>query len=347
MKDISEKDLYSRLLATHNALSHLKTETSHRRHNFENDFRSVGDPFIHDLSAILCSKSYRRMSGKNQVASAPFLPHVRNRMTHVSEVVAHSIRTASHLGLNTNLVQAISAGHDIGHVPFGHQGEHYLQTRIGKGFCHELMGVIVAQHIERGGVGLNLTHATLDGMYRHSGKNTSESMTPEAWVNRYADKIAYLFADYNDFIRMQWHCAPELVETMEWFGHNQRSRTIRTMLALCEESAESGRVIFENSEPAQKFNHLRSLMYREYERVVEQDVSARLDPIYEILERSGAIPAWLGIALLTDEEVCRLNSEHRMMNWKSLMDTGLGEILRKTTPEKLFSIDPMNLDLDW
>ena len=347
MKTISDSELLARFVATQGKLSHLRTTVSHRRHTWENDFHALGDPFARDKRVILLSKAYRRMGGKNQVASSHLAPHIRNRATHVSEVVAHSIGIAEHLGLNVMLAEAIAEGHDMGHVPFGHQGEYYLQQKMGVKFTHEMMGVILAQHVERRGHGLNLTRATLEGMYRHSGSNTSPHMTQEAWVVRYADKIAYLFADYNDFGRMNWRCSPELCDLMDWFGKSQRDRSFRTIMALCEESASAGRVTFETSEPAVAFNKLRSLMYVEYGRVVEQDVSGILDRLYKLLDRSQTIPPWLGIALLTDEEVSNFTRDGRMLNWKGVMDTGLGEIISITPREKLFSIDPMSLDLDW
>jgi dGTPase len=347
MKAIPNQELLDRFLATADALAHLKTKSSHRRHVYEVDFQAVGNQFVRDSSVILSSKASRRMGGKNQVASSHYTPHIRNRATHVGEVVAHSIRITEHLGLNTHLTQAIAQGHDIGHVPFGHQGEHYLQSMWNPKFSHEVFGVVIAQHIERRGTGLNLTHATLDGMWRHSGKNTSATMTQEAWVVRYADKIAYLFADYNDFQRLEWRCSPELEQMINWFGSSQRDRTFRTMVALCEESAQSGRVHFETSETAQMFDGLRKLMYAEYDRVVEQDVSRFLDPIYDFLERSKLIPPWLGIALLTDEEVSRLISNPHMLNSKVLMDTGLGEIIKKNNRDHLFAINGIDLDLNW
>jgi dGTPase len=285
------------------------------------------------------------MSGKNQVASSPLTPYIRDRSTHVAEVMAHSGRIAEHLGLNAHLSLAIAAGHDIGHVPLGHQGEHYLVGRMGKPFSHEVMGVVVAQHIERRGEGLNLTHETLDGMYRHSGSNASPTMTPEAWVVRYSDKIAYLFADFNDFRRLRWKCSTELVEAMDWFGRNQRDRTFRTMVALCEESTATGKVSFDSSEPAKKFDALRKLMYREYARVAEQNAARILDPIYDFLERSSLVPPHIGIALLTDSEVRHLVGSTGMLNSKSIMDTGLGEIIE--TYPGLASVDVLSLDLDW
>ena len=347
MRTREQKRLFGLLQETRNGLAHLKTTTFRRRFKYENDLSSVGDPNVRDLSAILSSKAYRRMGGKNQVASLPHTPHIRDRMTHVAEVIAIAGRLAEHLGLNVFLAQAIAAGHDIGHVPFGHQGEDYLRARLNKPFTHEVMGVIVAQHIERCGEGLNCTFETLDGMMRHSGKNESATMTPEASIVRRADKIAYLFADFNDFKRLRWSCAKELNELMRWFGPNQRSRTMRVFVELCAESVTAGRVTFSESVTARNFDHLRNLMYAEYVRVVEQNVARLLDPVYEFLERSKLVPPWLGVALLTDREVCTLTERPHMLNSEEIMRTGLGEIIETTDRGLLDSIDPTNPDLNW
>lgn len=350
MKDISKSDILVSFEKTRGALSKFKTKTSRRRHTWDDNLHAIGDPFVRDLSVILQSKAWRRMEGKNQVSSSSDEPYIRNRATHVHEVIAISVRLAEHLGLNTHLTMAIAAGHDIGHVPFGHQGEHYLKVRLKLGtrsFSHEVMGVVIAQHLERRGAGLNLTHATLDGMFRHSGENASQNMTQEAWVVRYADKIAYLFADYNDFERMNWRCSKELDDIMSWFGAAQRDRVMRTAMALCEESASVGRVTFEKSEAGINFAKLRKLMYQEYSRVTEQNVERFLDPIYDFLEKARVINPWLGIALLTDHEVCRLVSEPHMLDWRRITETGLGEILEKTPLDTLNTIDGTRLDLDW
>ena len=347
MRTRERKRLYGILQDTRSKLAHLKTTEFRRRQIYSDDLSSIGDPFIRDLSAILSSKAYRRMGEKNQVASLPHTPHIRNRQTHVAEVIAIAGRLAEHLGLNTFLAQAIAAGHDIGHVPFGHQGEDYLRKRLGKPFTHEVMGVVVAQRIERQGKGLNCTFQTLDGMMRHSGKNVSDTMTQEAWIVRYADKIAYLFADYNDFARLRWNCNPEIHDLMQWFGKNQRSRTMKACVLLCEESVNSGHVKFDQSVAAKRFDRLRTLMYAEYVRVVEQDVGRILDPVYDFLERSKLVPPWLGIALLTDREVCDLIEKPHMLNSRELMETGLGEIIFATKQDIIYAIDPINPDLNW
>ncbi len=347
MEKISDEELCKRWIVTQNALSHLRTETSHRRYHYPNSIHNTGDLFLRDYSVLKNSKGWRRAMQKNQVATSTAKSHGRNRASHISEVCAHSERVASHLGLNVFLTQAIAVGHDIGHVPFGHQGEHYLQKRTGMNFTHEVMGVIIAQFIERRGFGLNLTHATLDGMWRHSGDNASSDMTQEAWTVNIDDKIAYLWADLNDFSRFDWKCADEVYDIANMFGSSQRHRTFRTMLALCEESAEAGKIQFEKSEEAQLFKKFRKLMYEEYGSLVEQQVEKFLDPIYMFLERSKRIPPWLGIALLTDTEVYAIHRNNDLLCWSHIAKTGLGEIIDLMPRERLFDPDLYKLDLDW
>jgi hypothetical protein len=126
---------------------------------------------------------------------------------------------------------------------------------------------------------------------------------------------------------------------------------MRTMLALCEESVEFGKVSFGSSPPALKFKELYRLMYEECIRVVEQDVDRILDPIYSFLERSGRILPWLGIALMTDAEVYHLTKNGcGLLNSLNIMGTGLGEIIEKAEEVgdgHLSRIDPSKPDLDW
>ncbi|MES2470744.1 MAG: HD domain-containing protein [Patescibacteria group bacterium] len=347
LKRLPEEELHKCFLATQGCLRELRTETSHRRHSRPVDFHSIGDPFVRDFSAIMLSRAWRRMAGKKQIAS-PLISRVRDRDSHTCEVMGNSLRIAEHLGLNTYLTLAIAAGHDIGHVPFGHQGEKYLRVRgLGPTFSHEKMSVIVAQHVERHGEGLNLTHAVLDGMFRHSGKNVVSTMTQESWVVRWTDKITYNFADYDDFQRLRLECDPELYDLADMFGRNHRERTFRTIVGLCEESSDERRVSFKASLIAAHFDRFRNLMYREYVKIAEQNVSEYLDPIYDVLERNKCIPPALGIALLTDEEVYDLAALKRTLTKRDIMATGLGGVIFKTPREVLKNVDMTALDLDW
>jgi dGTPase len=106
------------------------------------------------------------------------------------------------LRLNEDLTEAIALGHDLGHTPFGHDGERVLdrlsRRDIGVGFRHSEQSVRVVEVIEREGQGLNLTKQVRDGILNHASK--SEAMTCEGNVVRLADKIAYINHDIEDAI---------------------------------------------------------------------------------------------------------------------------------------------------
>jgi dGTPase len=278
------------------------------------------------MNRILCSKAFRRLSRKTQVASFPINPHIRDRMSHTGEVTAISVTIADILGLNMSLVQAIALGHDIGHVPMGHPGEAFLAERSGRPFTHEVMGVIIAQKIERHCRGLNLTHQVLEGMFRHSGKNFSPDMTPEAMVVRIADKVAYLFSDYNDFVRMGHPIGHELKVVVESFGANQRKRVAETISAICFESAEKDRVDFSESDAAVRFTELRTLMYEIYPCITAQDPCGVLEPIYKFVEKSGIADPLLVLSLMTDHDIDYLAAQHAL-NSHHIRNTGAGDAL--------------------
>lgn len=139
-------------------------------------------------------------------------------MTHSLEVsqVARTIGRA--LRLNEDLIEAIALGHDIGHTPFGHAGEHALDEAIHeyaiapcrvhedfpREFRHEQQSLRIVDVLEN----LNLTQETRLGIGGHSkgrndlsahdGKPTS---TLEAAVVRISDRIAYLNHDIDDALR--------------------------------------------------------------------------------------------------------------------------------------------------
>ena len=79
-----------------------------------------------DRDKILHTKSFRRLSHKTQVFLAAEGDHFRTRLTHTLEVAQIARTIARALGLNEDLAEAISLGHDLGHTPFGHTGEEAL-----------------------------------------------------------------------------------------------------------------------------------------------------------------------------------------------------------------------------
>jgi dGTP triphosphohydrolase len=329
-------------------LFHGRTKTGRRMHPArDNETLIVDDAFEADEAKLLSSKAYRQLKDKTQVATTALTPLIRYRNTHVAEVQAVSVILSNTLGLNTNLVRAIAIGHDIGHVPLGHQGEKFLAEAMGKpkDFCHEKMGVIVAQKIERRGHGLNLTYETLEGMMRHSGNMATKEMSQEAWLVRFADKFAYIFADYNDITeRMGFPPSAELVSLISEFGGSQRERTTTAMAGLIVESAEAKQVSFQHSVVAQKFDRLRTLMYDLYGRATTQDASPILDPVLNFLTKLKIGNPFMLLALMTDKDVLYLSSQ-KMLDMSHLKVTSIAELLPHL--EEIGDVDLCDPSLNW
>ena len=325
-------------------LSSLKTTESRRRDDHDDDPLPI-DHFISDKAKILCSKAFRRMNHKTQVFTFP-KKLARTRQAHVMEVAAVSMVASDLLGLNTNLVEAAAFGHDIGHVPFGHQGEAWMAKVMNRPeFCHEIMGPIVAQKIERKGKGLNLTWHTLEAMMCHSGYTAKQGMSQEAWLLRYTDKFTYIFHDLNDIVvRAGYPVSQELLDLANVFGTNQRERTTTAISGLVIESAESGSVSFDKSELGQHFRRLRELMYHVYVRVTQQNVERIMCPVLEFLKMIDIGDPFLVLALMTDKDVYEI-AYACMPNIDDFNLTSVSEI----TPhlQNIGEIDLCNPDLNW
>src|SRR5947209_2879194 len=91
---------------------------------------SLRTPFQRDRDRIVHSKSFRRLKQKTQVFIAPQGDHFRTRLTHTLEVSGIARGVARALRLNEDLAEAVALGHDLGHAPFGHTGEHALDRLL-------------------------------------------------------------------------------------------------------------------------------------------------------------------------------------------------------------------------
>jgi dGTPase len=325
---MNHANLHEKAETLHGCLSAYATTTCRRIRVDDEDAYYLNDEFVGDEAKIFSSKPFRNMGFKTQVATLPTNTLIRTRLAHVVEVTATSVILADKLGLNKSLTRAIALGHDIGHVPFGHQGEKFMAKAMGKPFCHEVMGVVVAQKIERRGRGMNLSHQTLEGMMCHSGDLAEKNphITPEAWVVRYADKITYLTHDYNDIVRMGYPVRNELKVHMEFLGRNQRERATALMSALIIESAEKKLVRFDDGEFAARFKKIRKLMYEIYDCVTQQDPKRIMEPVLEFLTRQKIGDPFLLLALMTDKDVIALASQP-MVSFEHLKQTAVFEII--------------------
>lgn len=195
-----------------------------------NDIRN---DFERDYTRIIHSNAYRRLKHKTQVFFSPENDHICTRIEHVTHVESISYTIAKHLGLNTELTKAISVAHDIGHSPFGHEGERILseisKKDLGYPFWHEKNGLEFVDNIEilednnKYMQNLNLTYAVRDGIISHCGEIDENCIRPRTeyinlmdymYPNQYApytwegcivkisDKISYICRDIEDAITL-------------------------------------------------------------------------------------------------------------------------------------------------
>ena len=166
--------------------------------------------FQRDRDRIIHSKALRRLMHKTQVFLSPEGDHYRTRLTHTLEVSQIARTIARALDLNEDLTEAIAMGHDLGHTPFGHNGEAFLNEIHPGGFSHNMQSLRVVDVIERNDQGrtMNLTMEVRDGILNHSGP--TEPFTLEGQAVRLSDRIAYINHDIDDAVRAGVICAEDL-----------------------------------------------------------------------------------------------------------------------------------------
>ena len=191
--------------------------------------------FSLDADRVLHSLAYSRYIDKTQVFYLIKNDHITHRVLHV-QLVSKIARTVGRLlRLNEDLIEAVALAHDIGHSPFGHDGERFLteiSETYGLGpFLHNVQSVRFLEKIERKGKGWNLTLQVLDGILCHDGEVHSQALKPktdknfrafdtemrekgetpsmdilpmslEGCVVRMADTISYIGRDIEDAIRL-------------------------------------------------------------------------------------------------------------------------------------------------
>ena len=260
----------------------------------DNEIRSE---FERDYTRVINSKAYRRLKHKTQVFFSPENDHICTRIEHVTLVESISYTIAKYFGLNTELTKAIATAHDIGHSPFGHQGEKILSKLsndfIQKTFWHEKNGLEFVDKVELletpdGKIQpLDLTYGVRDGIISHCGEIDENGLKPrteyidlyeyehpnqyapytwEGCVVKIADKLSYLGRDIEDAITLGI-LDKKLKELHEVLNLDKDVNINNTVILnmfikdLCENSSLENGLCF-SDEKFEMLNNLKEFNYK-------------------------------------------------------------------------------------
>ena len=165
--------------------------------------------FARDRDRVVHCGAFRRLKDKTQVFVIDEGDFYRTRLTHTLEVAQMARFLCLALGLNETLGEALSLVHDIGHPPFGHEGERILDACAGVPFDHNrqavrIVDVLESPYLDR--EGLNLTQVVRRSILKHGGDvgrgaRPAAGLVLEAQVVDLADSTAYQHHDLEDALR--------------------------------------------------------------------------------------------------------------------------------------------------
>ncbi len=272
--------------------------------------------FAVDRDRILYSGAYRRYHGKTQVFSFTNMidEEMTNRNLHIAYVSQIARTIGKYLKLNTELIEAIALGHDLGHCPFGHDGENTLSlccVKYGIGeFHHNIESLHIVDHISRKGKGLNLTFQVRDGIISHDGEVHNTQLIPqtnkteediqnyilakkagrdiqfmpatlEGCVVRITDTIAYIGQDIEDAIRFNILNRDELPPEQVAYLGNTNSQIIETLIkSVIVNSYDQDFIAFDK----ETSEHLLALKKFNYKRIyTDENVKKSNSIIYRTM----------------------------------------------------------------
>ena len=290
------------------------------RRRMDHDKANLWRPaFVRDCEKIMHLPLYNRYADKTQVFSLYKNDDISRRAQHVQLVSRIARNIGSLLGLNLDLIEAISLGHDIGHTPFGHAGENKLSElyngQTGRYFKHNVHSVRVLDKM----CPLNLSLQTLDGILAHNGelelkeyspqlysdfqvfdehinecyinKNADRALIPatlEACVMRVSDIIAYLGKDRQDAVKIGLVNDTEQSYQKSKIG-NQNAEIINNMIVNIVENSYGKPYLkmdddfFEAFSAGKKENYEIIYQADKVEGIYENSIYPMMEQIYERL----------------------------------------------------------------
>ena len=184
---------------------------------------AVRGDFEVDKGRIVHSAAFRRLQGKTQVLGVGERDFYRTRLTHSLEVaqlargMCFELRTVNKFRPDPDLVEAISLAHDIGHPPFGHSGEDFLNAKMAKfgGFGANPQNIRIVTFLEAKFKrhGLDLTRACIDGLMKYP--DLYDKSYPELKEKTPHEDPKFTYSSQNEDIKLfSW--VKEGVSHPEW-----------------------------------------------------------------------------------------------------------------------------------
>ena len=325
----------------------------------EEDIRPI---FFRDIDRIIHSSGYARYIDKTQVYSFVQNDHITRRVLHV-QLVSKIARTIGRsLRLNEDLIEAMALGHDIGHTPFGHNGESILneickEENIGA-FCHNAQSVRELQTME----GLNISLQTLDGILSHNGeilinkytynpqktreefeeelKRTFQTdnyskqirpMTLEGCVVRLSDVIAYIGRDIEDAIKVGVITREDIPKEITKVLGDKNSNIVDTLIKdVIINSYDKPYLMFSE----EVFEKLIKLKEWNYKTIYESDMANKN---YEKIDKL--------FKPLYNKYLEKLqNGEYKTLEGEDFSEKNLYEFIRKMNENEDFNIKRAVID---
>ena len=214
--------------------------------------------FFRDVDRIVHSKAFSRYIDKSQVFFNINNANITHRSLHVTLVSRIARQIGRVLRLNTDLIEAIALGHDLGHPPFGHLGEQLLDEISKKynfgTFSHNAQGIRWLSYLEQKSPqypakGLNLTLQVLDGILCHDGEVNEQKLKPnkrngKSWEDHYKEYDDCFNENHIKRIPMSYEgIAVRVADTISYIGRDIEDAILLKLITRNQIPEECNKVL--------------------------------------------------------------------------------------------------------